>query len=57
MIYVDDTIIAGPTLENITFVVSTLSTLFKVEDQGDISDYLGVKIKELKNGSFSLNPS
>jgi histone deacetylase 1/2 len=54
LIYVDDTIIAGPTLEKIELIVSTLSSLFKVEDQGDISDYLGVKVKQLKNGSFSL---
>jgi hypothetical protein len=54
LIYVDDTIIAGPTNNNVNEVVNILSSLFKIEDQGNISDYLGVQVKQLKDGSFSL---
>ena len=54
LIYVDDTIIAGPTLDRVNHVISVLSSLFNVEDQGDISDYLGVRVKQLPDGSFSL---
>jgi Reverse transcriptase (RNA-dependent DNA polymerase) len=55
LIYVDDTIIAGPTDDNINEVVGILSSLFKIEDQGNISDYLGVQVKQLKDGSFHLS--
>jgi Reverse transcriptase (RNA-dependent DNA polymerase) len=54
LIYVDDTIIAGPTDNNVNEVVNILSSLFKIEDQGNISDYLGVQVKQLKDRSFSL---
>jgi Reverse transcriptase (RNA-dependent DNA polymerase) len=45
LIYVDDTIIAGPTNNNVNEVVNILFSLFKIEDQGNISDYLGVQVK------------
>jgi Reverse transcriptase (RNA-dependent DNA polymerase) len=54
LIYVDDTLIAVPILEKIESIVSTLSILFKVEHQGDMSVYLRLKIKQLNNRSFSL---
>jgi hypothetical protein len=50
----DDTIIAGPTNNNVNEVVNLLSSLFKIEDQGNISDNLGVQGKQLKDGSFFL---
>jgi Reverse transcriptase (RNA-dependent DNA polymerase) len=34
LVYVDDTIIAGPPASNVNEVIKTLSTLFKIKDQG-----------------------
>ena len=50
----NDTIIAGPTLDRVNHIISVLSSLFNVKDQGDISNYLGVQVKQLPDGSFSL---
>ena len=54
LIYVDDTLICGPTKTQVDHVVATLATLFDVEDQGDINDYLGVKLSKLSDGNFVL---
>jgi hypothetical protein len=55
MIYVDDTILCAPTSKEVNDVVNVLSTLFDVEDQGNISDYLGVKVAQDDDGSFHFS--
>jgi len=54
LIYVDDTIICGPTKSQVDHVVAVLGTLFDVEDQGNIDDYLGVKVTKLAGGQIKL---
>jgi histone deacetylase 1/2 len=54
LIYVDDTLICGPQQTQVDHVVAVLATLFDVEDQGDINDYLGVKLTKLQDGKFML---
>ena len=54
MIYVDDTMICGPSKKEVDEIVKVLSELFDVEDQGDLSDYLGVKIEKLPDGKFKF---
>jgi hypothetical protein len=54
MVYVDDTILCGPTTEEVDEVVSLLSDLFDVEDQGDLNDYLGVKVERLADGRIKF---
>ena len=54
LIYVDNTIIAGPSTPHIDHVIKTLSSLFDVEDQGNLSNYLGIKIKHLPNHCICL---
>jgi hypothetical protein len=44
LIYIDDTILLGPTKEGIQEIMDKLHTCFNIEDEGDISDYLGVKV-------------
>ena len=39
LVYTDDTILVGPDEKEIEKIVNTLSKNFKVEDQGDLSDY------------------
>jgi hypothetical protein len=54
MVYVDDTILCGPTKEEVNEVISLLGKLFDVEDQGNLSDYLGVKVEQLPDGRIKF---
>jgi hypothetical protein len=54
LVYVDDTILLGPTKEGIQEIMKKLKSCFNIEDEGDISDYLGVKVTKLPNGNISL---
>jgi hypothetical protein len=55
LIYVDDTIICGPTKALVDAVVEALATGFDVSDEGDISDYLGVKVERHPQGKIKLS--
>jgi hypothetical protein len=54
LIYVDDTIILGPTTQGIENILAKLRSQFNVNDGGDMSDYLGVKETREKNGTIHL---
>jgi hypothetical protein len=54
LVYTDDTILVGPDEKEIENIVKTLSKKFKVEDQGDLSDYLGVSIERRKDGKIEM---
>jgi hypothetical protein len=54
LVYTDDTILVGPDEGEIEKIVRTLSKNFKVEDQGDLSDYLGVHIERRKDGKIEM---
>ena len=47
IVYTDDTILLGPDKEEIDQLVEKLGKTFKIEDQGNLSDYLGTKDKGL----------
>jgi Reverse transcriptase (RNA-dependent DNA polymerase) len=67
MIYTDDGILIGPTAESIDEVISLMQTsvpsgdnqeghrAFKLTDEGDLCDYLGVKVEYLPNGMIKLS--
>ena len=61
MFYVDDGIFCGPTQKDIDEAYQLLSKPFgdypalRMTDEGDISDYLGVKVEKLKNGCIKLS--
>jgi hypothetical protein len=61
MIYTDDGIFCGPTQEAIDEAYSLLIQAkgefpaFKMTDEGDLSDYLGVKVDYLPNGTIKLS--
>jgi len=57
LVYVDDTILLGPTREGVSMVLQLLHSQFNVEDEGDISDYLGVKINYNQDGTITLTQS
>jgi hypothetical protein len=54
LVYTDDTVLVGPDEGEIEKIVRTLSKNFKVEDQGDLSDYLGVNIERRKDGKIGM---
>ncbi len=51
-IYTDDTILLGPDKDEIDLLVRGLGKTFKIEDQGNISDYLGIKIEKKPDGTL-----
>jgi len=48
----DDTILLGPSKEEFDNLVELLAQTFKIEDQGELSDYLGIKIERRKDGTL-----
>jgi hypothetical protein len=54
LVYTYDTILVGPDEKEIEKIVKTLSKNFKVEDQGDLSDCLGVNIERRKDGKIEM---
>jgi len=51
IVYTDDTILLGPSKEEIDNLVKLLEQTFKFEDQGELSDYLGIKIERKPDGT------
>jgi len=45
IVYTDDTILLGPDQQEIDTLVKRLEKTFKIEDQRELSDYLGIKMK------------
>ena len=54
IVYVDDGIFASPDNKAIDLAILELKQHFDLEDQGDITDYLGVNVEYLKNGDIKL---
>jgi hypothetical protein len=52
IVYTDDTILLGPDKDEIDLLVKRLGKTFKIEDQGNLSDYLGIKIKKKSDGTL-----
>lgn len=53
-VYVDDGVFLDPDPTNIDRAMADLQSKFRVQDEGSLSDYLGVNIKEHDNGSFEF---
>ncbi len=52
IVYTDDTILLGPDRKEIESIYKKLNAAFKIEDQGDLSDYLGIKIVRNSDGTM-----
>jgi hypothetical protein len=52
IVYTDDTILLCPNKEEIDDLVKKLAETFKIEDQGKLSDYLGIKIERKEDGTL-----
>ena len=57
LVYIDDCIVFGPNEQAIDKVVTDLHTCsrhFTVNDQGDVSDFLGIQVQQQEDGSIML---
>jgi histone deacetylase 1/2 len=54
LIYCDDTLMMGPSAEELDEVFALLDKTFTVSDEGAISDYLGIKVSKLFDGRLSF---
>lgn len=55
ILYVDDIIIASKNIKHISNMYKRLSNYFELTDLGDISYYLGIKVKKDKDGIHSIS--
>ena len=53
IVYTDDTILLGPDKIEVDELVKKLGKIFRIEDQGNLTDYLGMKIEKHKDGSMT----
>jgi hypothetical protein len=53
IVYVDDGIFASPSQKAIDQAIKELKQRFDMEDQGSITDYLGVNVEHLPNGDIN----
>jgi Reverse transcriptase (RNA-dependent DNA polymerase) len=54
MVYVDDGILTDPDRKNIESALLDLHSKFEVQDEGDLCDYLGVKVQKHSDGSIEF---
>lgn len=54
MVYVDDAILLSPSKKYIDASLQDLRQSFKLTDEGNIADYLGIKVTRLATGIISL---
>jgi hypothetical protein len=54
VVYVDDGIFASPDKKEVDKAIHEMQQHFDMEDQGDITDYLGVNVEKLPNGDYKL---
>ena len=47
MVYVDDGIFMAPSKKEIDLAIKDMKKIFNLTDEGDISDYLGIKVTKL----------
>ena len=62
VVYVDDTIFAGPDTKAIEEVIAGLGVqndeqrhTFELRDEGEVGDFLGIRIEKSKQNSFTLS--
>jgi hypothetical protein len=54
VVYVDDGILLSPSMENIRKCLTKLHEMFKMTEEGDICDYVGVNIERKEDGSIHM---
>ena len=54
VIYVDDGILIGPNEKEIESIIESLKSEYDMTDEGDLNEYLGIKMERLSDGSRVL---
>ena len=54
MVCVDDGLFLGPEEKETNECIQDTKGIFNLTDEGDISDYLGIKVTKFTNGQISL---
>jgi hypothetical protein len=54
LVYVDDTIVLGPLEDEVQRVVAMLRQQFNIGEEGDICEYLGIKVTKRKDNTITL---
>jgi hypothetical protein len=54
LVYVDDTIILGPVKADIDQAIALVKTKFQLGEEGDLCDYLGIKVTKFPDGTITL---
>ena len=54
LVYVDDTILLGPNEKELADIITLLQTKFNVESEGDLGDYLGIRLRKYKDGDQTV---
>lgn len=50
IVYVDDGILIGPNKDKINKIIQELQEKYKLTDEGDLNEYLGIKVERTKDG-------
>jgi hypothetical protein len=54
LLYVDDSIIMGPDKIQVQEIIQKISERYKIQEEGDICEFLGIEVKRGDDGSLSL---
>ncbi len=54
MVYIDDAIFIGPDLSDIDKCIEDMKGFFSMQDEGNSSDYLGIKVSTLPGCTIKL---
>jgi hypothetical protein len=54
LVYVDDTIILGPIRSDVEEAICLIKTKFQLGEEGDLCDYLAIKVTKLSDGTITL---
>jgi hypothetical protein len=52
--YTDDGIFTSPDSKDVNKAISEMKTLFNIDNQGDLKDYLDINVEKLPNGNINL---
>lgn len=55
MVYTDDGIFCGPDQSEISQCMTELGARFEITDEGDLDEYLGVKVTRMPDGTITLS--
>ncbi len=55
LLYVDDTIILVPVKSNVDKAICLVKTKFQLGEEGDLCNYLGIKVTKLPDGTITLS--